>query len=116
MTWDERRGTCYTVVSMIDLQTAQAFFWLCFGTGLFIGLGLLGWVLFEIARLVTQRNDVLLHIRDIVAEIEEDFANLKAKFGTVIGNVAGMAKGASKITGLIDEFRPEKNTKRAKRK
>ena len=99
---------------MIDLQTAQAFFWLCFGTGLFIVLVLLGWVLFEVARLVRQGNDVLLHVRDLVAEIEEDFANLKAKFGTVIGNVAGMAKGASKISGFIDEFRPEgkKKTRR----
>ncbi|MDF1497413.1 MAG: hypothetical protein P1P90_05135 [Patescibacteria group bacterium] len=92
---------------MIDLQTAQAFFWLCFGTGLFIVLVLLGWVLFEVARLVRQGNDVLLHVRDIVAEIEEDIANLKEKFGTVIGNVAGMAKGASKISGLMDEFRTE---------
>jgi hypothetical protein len=100
---------------MIDLQTAQAFFWLCFGTGLFIVLVLMGWVLFEVARLVRQSNDVVLHVRDIVADIEEDFVNLKAKFGTVIGNVAGMAKGASKISGLIDEFKGE-TKKKIKRK
>jgi len=78
---------------------------------LFIVLVLLGWVLFEVARLVRQSNDVVLHVRDIVAEIEEDFVNLKEKFGTAIGNVVGMAKGASKITGLIDEFRPEPKRK-----
>ncbi len=100
---------------MIDLQTAQAFFWLCFGTGLFIVLVLLGWVLFEVARLVRQSNDVVLHVRDIVASIEEDIEELKDKFGAVIGNVVGMAKGASKISGLIDEFKPE-GKKRTKKK
>ncbi|GEM_PF-1384672 len=100
---------------MIDLQTAQAFFWLCFGTGLFIVLILMGWVLFEIARLVRQSNDVVLHIRDIVAEIEEDFTHFKEKFGMIIGNVAGMAKGATKITGLLNEFRSGEK-KKIKRK
>jgi hypothetical protein len=100
---------------MIELSSAQAYFWLCFGTGLFIVLALMGWVLFEVARLVRQSNDVVLHVRDILAEIEEDFTNLKEKFGTVIGNFAGMAKGASKITGLIDEFKPEKKTSRKKK-
>lgn len=101
---------------MIELSTAQAYFWLCFGTGLFIVLALFGWVLFEIARLVRQSNDVVLHVRDILAEIEEDFANLKEKFGTVIGNVAGMAKGASKISGLIDEFKEEKPKRKRTKK
>jgi hypothetical protein len=101
---------------MIELASAQAYFWLCFGTGLFIVLALLGWILFEVARLVRQSNDVLLHVREIVETIEEDFTDMKDKFGTVIGNFAGMAKGASKITGLIDEFKPEKTKRKAKKK
>jgi len=101
---------------MIDLPSAQAFFWLCLGAGIFLVAAFLSWILFEVARLVRQSNEVVLHVRDIVAGIEEDFGELKDKFGTVIGNVVGMAKGAGKISGLIDEFRPEASKKKTRKK
>jgi len=100
---------------MIELSSAQAFFWICFGAGIFLVAAFLSWCLFEVARLIRQSNEVVMHVRDVVAGIEEDFEQLKDKFGTVIGNVAGMAKGASKISGLIDEFKPER-PKKKKRK
>lgn len=65
--------------------------------------------------MIRQSNEVVSHVREVVAGIEEDFNELKDKFGTVIGNVAGMAKGASKISGLIEEFKPEKTKKRTKK-
>jgi hypothetical protein len=100
---------------MIDLQSAQAFFWLSFGVGIFLVAAFLSWCLFEVARLIRQSNDVVFHFREVLAGIEEDMNDLKERFGAVIGNVVGMAKGASKISGFIDDFRPE-GKKRTKKK
>ncbi|MBU2566504.1 hypothetical protein KKG46_03000 [Patescibacteria group bacterium] len=97
---------------MIDLPSAQAFFWLCFGVGILLVASFLSWCLFEVVRLLRQSNEITLHVRDVVAGIEEDLEGLKERFGTVIGNVAGLAKGASKISGLIDEFKPAKKTRK----
>ncbi len=101
---------------MIELSSAQAFFWLCFGVGIFSVAAFLSWCLFEVARLLRQSNEVVEHARNVIAGIEEDFNDLKERFGTVIGNIAGMAKGASKISGMIDDFREERPKRRTRKK
>ena len=111
-----KRQTWYNKVTMIDLASAQAFFWLCFGLGIFLVASFLSWCLFEVVRLLRQSNEVVEHVRNVVADIEEDFNELKEKFGTVIGNVAGVAKGASKITGLIEDLAPEKKKRKRSKK
>lgn len=72
--------------------------------------------MFEVARLLRQSNEVVEHARNVIAGIEEDFNDLKERFGTVIGNIAGMAKGASKISGMIDDFREERPKRRTRKK
>ena len=116
--WDERRRSWYNYnnVIMIDLPSAQTFFWLCLGTSIFAVSAFICWVLFEVARMVRQGNEVVEHTRNVVAGIEEDFNRLKERFGIVLGDLAGMAKGVKAISALVGERDTERPTISHKKK
>lgn len=86
----------------MDLASSQAFFWLCFGVAIFAVAVFICWVLFELARLLRQSNEVVEHTRDIVGGIEEDISNLRDKFGGILGTAAGLAKNAGTIGALFN--------------
>jgi len=67
---------CYNETNM-DLASSQTFFWLCFGVAVFAVSAFLCWVLYEIARMIRQGNEVVEHTREIVSGIEEDVAQAK---------------------------------------
>ncbi len=95
----------------MDLMSSQAFFWLCFGVAIFAVAAFICWVLFELACLLRQSNEVVEHTRDIVGGIEEDISNLRDKFGGILGTAAGLAKNAGAISSLFN-----RNTKCSPRK
>ncbi len=99
----------------MDLASSQTFFWLCFGVAIFAVSAFLCWVLYEVARMVRQGNEVLEHTRDIVGGIEEDVAQAKEKLGGILGSLAGVAaatKGLASLAGVADQKNKSKSTKK----
>lgn len=93
----------------MDLQSSQAFFWLCFGVSIFGVAAFLCWVLYETARLLRQSNEIVEHARNVIAGIEQDFLDLKEKLGSVIGTLAGMVNSVKAITSFVNQEK-EKTT------
>ncbi len=90
----------------MDLASSQAFFWLAFGVAIFGVAAFICWVLFEVARMLRQGNEVVEHTREIVGGIEEDIAHAKEKLGGVLGSLAGVAaatKGLASFANSVKE-------------
>ncbi len=88
----------------MDLQSSQAFFWLCFGISIFSVSAFICWAIFEFARLLRQGNEVVEHARDVVGGIEEDVAAARSKLGGVLGNMAGIASAVKGIASVKSAF------------
>ncbi|OQB19413.1 MAG: hypothetical protein BWY14_00375 [Parcubacteria group bacterium ADurb.Bin192] len=105
---------CYNETNM-DLASSQTFFWLCFGVAVFAVSAFLCWVLYEIARMIRQGNEVVEHTREIVSGIEEDVAQAKEKLGGVLGSLAGVAaatKGLASLAGASDQKTKTRSVKK----
>lgn len=99
----------------MDLASSQTFFWLCLGVAVFAISAFLCWVLYELARMIRQGNEVVEHTREIVSGIEEDVAQVKEKLGGALGSLAGVVaatKGLASIAGLTDGKHQVKKTKK----
>jgi len=102
---------------MIPLESSQSFFWLSAGIAILFLTGFMSWVLFEVARLARQGNEIVEHLRDLLFNIEQDFLDFKERFGILLGDVAGMAKGVKAISGWMSQYtggvvEPEKVVKK----
>lgn len=95
--------------SHMDLASSQAFFWLAFGVALFGVAAFICWVLFEVARMIRQGNEVVEHTREIVGGIEEDIAHVKEKLGGVLGSLAGVAAATKGLASLANKVKSKKS-------
>lgn len=111
---DARLKMCYNTIIM-DLVSSQTFFWLCFGVAVFSVSAFLCWVLYEVARMIRQGNEVMEHTREIVSGIEEDVAKAKEKLGGLLGSLAGVAaatRGLASLAGVTDQKNKSKSVKK----
>ena len=89
---------------MIPLESSQSVFWLSASFSILFLTGFICWVLFEVARLARQGNEIVEHLRDLLFNIEQDFLEFKERFGVLLGDVAGMAKGIKAISGWMSQY------------
>lgn len=100
----------------MDLASSQAFFWLAFGVAVFAVAAFICWVLYEVAKLLRQSNEIVEHTREVASEVEQGMRSAKERFGESFGTVVGLAKGIGAVTGFAKRHGKDSAAKKKTKK
>jgi hypothetical protein len=102
--------------NMPELLTSQSFFWLALGTSILAVAGFISWVLFEVARLIRQSNQIVEHGREVAEGIEKDIAGMRERFGGFFGSLLGVLKSVQTVSDFVNRKTKEKEAMRGDKK